>query len=183
MGCCLDDCWHFGTHWNSKGGRGYRARHLYTHFVIKLFSVKITKGIPFYNSLNFKRKPTHRYEQHQQRTHKPKYIYFRSDSGTWNTNREYGNNNNQITHIILAVRVAKRETNSVSCPFFSESWFKTRNQVIIEDAVRFDTAAPSIWGLGVWWLVSASGVWRIMLGVPLVDLVWSCVYLADLGRS
>ena len=41
---------------------------------------------------------------------------------------------------------------------------------------------PLILGLGVSWFVSASGACRFMLADPLVDLVWSCLILADLGR-
>ena len=62
----------------------------------------------------------------------------------------------------------------------------------IEDAVRRDTAAPSVLGFGVfvirfgmWRLAvyaSACGVWRFMLGVPLVDLARSWQIMADLGR-
>ena len=41
----------------------------------------------------------------------------------------------------------------------------------IEDALRRDTAAPSMLGLGVSCSVSTSGVRKLMPGVPLVDLV------------
>ena len=40
----------------------------------------------------------------------------------------------------------------------------------IEDAMRRDTAAPSVLGLGVSCSVSASGDCRFMLGVSFVDL-------------
>ena len=50
----------------------------------------------------------------------------------------------------------------------------------IEDAMRRDTAAPSILGLGVSCSVSASGACRFMLAVPLVGIVRSCLNLADL---
>ena len=51
---------------------------------------------------------------------------------------------------------------------------------LIEDAMRHDTAAPSILGFGVFVTVSVWGVSRFMLGVPLVDLVRTWQMLADL---
>ena len=54
--------------------------------------------------------------------------------------------------------------------------------VIIEDAVRRDTAAPAFLWPGVSCYVSASGVRSFMLAVPLVDRVGSCLILADLGK-
>ena len=43
----------------------------------------------------------------------------------------------------------------------------------IEDAMRRDTAAPSIYGFGVSWFVSVSGACSSVIDDPLVDLVWS----------
>ena len=42
---------------------------------------------------------------------------------------------------------------------------------IVEGAVRRDTAAPSIFRLGVSFSVSACGACRFILGVPFFDLV------------
>ena len=49
--------------------------------------------------------------------------------------------------------------------------------------MRRDTAAPQFLGSAISWLVSACAVWRLMLGDRLVDLVWSCLISADLGKS